>query len=55
METLAHLIRSRRTHKAFGRFWGFWSGWLSWSYSLLDMAVYPALLLPGLRRPGALL
>ncbi|HEX4628745.1 MAG TPA: APC family permease [Gemmatimonadales bacterium] len=31
--------------RAFGRFWGFWNGWLSWTYSLLDMAIYPVLLL----------
>ncbi len=31
--------------RAFGRFWGFWNGWLSWVYSLLDMAIYPVLLL----------
>jgi hypothetical protein len=43
--------------RAFGRFWGFWNGWLSWTYSLLDMAIYPVLLLqyahyfaPGLSR-----
>ena len=42
--------------RAFGRFWGFWNGWLSWAYSLIDMAIYPVLLLqylhfflPGLR------
>jgi amino acid transporter len=35
--------------RAFGPFWGFWNGWLSWSYSLLDMAIYPALLLQYLR------
>jgi amino acid transporter len=35
--------------RAFGRFWGFWNGWLSWSYSLLDMAIYPVLLLQYLR------
>ena len=31
--------------RAFGRFWGFWNGWLSWAYSLIDMAIYPVLLL----------
>src|SRR5437868_13270478 len=31
--------------RAFGRFWGFWNGWLSWTYSLLDMAIYPLLLI----------
>lgn len=31
--------------RAFGRFWGFWNGWLSWTYSLLDMAIYPVLLI----------
>src|SRR5262245_45145910 len=35
--------------RAFGPFWGFWNGWLSWSYSLLDMAIYPLLLLQYLR------
>ena len=35
--------------RAFGRFWGFWNGWLSWVYSLLDMAVYPVLLLQYLK------
>jgi len=35
--------------RAFGRFWGFWNGWLSWVYSLLDMAIYPVLLLQYLR------
>jgi amino acid transporter len=35
--------------RAFGRFWGFWNGWLSWCYSLLDMAIYPVLLLQYLR------
>jgi amino acid transporter len=35
--------------RAFGRFWGFWNGWLSWSYSLLDMAIYPVLLLQYLK------
>jgi len=40
--------------RAFGRFWGFWNGWLSWVYSLLDMAIYPVLLLQYLRHfaPG---
>src|SRR5262249_37565451 len=43
--------------RAFGGFWGFWNGWLSWVYSLLDMAIYPVLLIqylsyfaPGLAR-----
>jgi amino acid transporter len=31
--------------RAFGRFWGFWNGWLSWIYSILDMAIYPVLLI----------
>src|SRR5262245_9042845 len=31
--------------RAFGRFWGFWNGWLSWVYSILDMAIYPVLLI----------
>ena len=31
--------------RAFGRFWGFTNGWLSWVYSLIDMAIYPVLLL----------
>ncbi len=31
--------------RAFGRFWGFTNGWLSWMYSLIDMAIYPVLLL----------
>jgi len=35
--------------RAFGRFWGFWNGWLSWVYSLLDMAIYPVLLLQYLK------
>jgi amino acid transporter len=35
--------------RAFGRFWGFWNGWLSWAYSLLDMALYPVLLIQYLR------
>src|SRR5215470_16123571 len=35
--------------RAFGRFWGFWNGWLSWVYSLLDMAIYPVLLIQYLR------
>lgn len=35
--------------RAFGRFWGFWNGWLSWAYSLLDMAIYPVLLIHYLR------
>jgi len=35
--------------RAFGRFWGFWNGWLSWAYSLLDMALYPVLLLQYLK------
>ena len=35
--------------RAFGRFWGFWNGWLSWVYSLLDMAIYPVLLLQYVR------
>jgi amino acid transporter len=35
--------------RAFGAFWGFWNGWLSWAYSLLDMAIYPVLLLQYLR------
>ncbi len=35
--------------RAFGPFWGFWNGWLSWTYSLLDMAIYPVLLLQYLK------
>jgi amino acid transporter len=35
--------------RAFGRFWGFWNGWLSWVYSLMDMAIYPVLLIQYLR------
>ena len=35
--------------RAFGRFWGFWNGWLSWAYSLIDMAIYPVLLLQYVR------
>jgi amino acid transporter len=35
--------------RAFGRFWGFWNGWLSWVYSILDMAIYPVLLIQYLR------
>ncbi|HEX4824932.1 MAG TPA: APC family permease [Candidatus Polarisedimenticolaceae bacterium] len=31
--------------RAFGPFWGFWNGWLSWVYSLVDMAIYPVLLI----------
>src|SRR5213080_1427866 len=31
--------------REFGRFWGFWNGWLSWAYSLIDMAIYPVLVL----------
>jgi amino acid transporter len=31
--------------RAFGRFWGFQNGWLSWVYSILDMAIYPVLLI----------
>ena len=31
--------------RAFGRFAGFTNGWLSWMYSLIDMALYPVLLL----------
>jgi amino acid transporter len=35
--------------RAFGRFWGFWNGWLSWVYSMLDMAIYPVLMIQYLR------
>jgi amino acid transporter len=35
--------------RAFGRFWGFWNGWLSWTYSLLDMAIYPVLMIQYLK------
>jgi amino acid transporter len=35
--------------RAFGPFWGFWNGWLSWAYSLLDMAIYPVLLIQYLK------
>ena len=31
--------------RAFGRFAGFVNGWLSWMYSMIDMAIYPVLLL----------
>src|SRR3989454_9453670 len=31
--------------RAFGRFWGVWNGGLAWAYSLIDMAIYPVLLL----------
>ncbi len=30
--------------RAFGAFAGFTNGWLSWAYSLIDMAIYPVLL-----------
>jgi amino acid transporter len=33
----------RWVRRAFGPFWGFQNGWLTWMYSLVDMAVYPAL------------
>jgi amino acid transporter len=35
--------------RAFGRFWGFWNGWLSWVYSVLDMAIYPVLMIQYLK------
>src|SRR5262245_10256537 len=35
--------------RAFGRFFGFWNGWLSWVYSLVDMAIYPVLMIQYLR------
>ena len=35
--------------RAFGRFAGFTNRWLSWMYSLIDMAIYPVLLLQYLR------
>jgi amino acid transporter len=35
--------------RAFGRFWGFWNGWLSWVYSLIDMAIYPVLMIQYLK------
>ena len=33
----------RWVRRAFGPFWGFQNGWLTWMYSLVDMAIYPAL------------
>ena len=33
----------RWVHRAFGPFWAFQNGWLTWLYSLVDMAIYPAL------------
>src|ERR1700751_3350621 len=33
----------RWVDRAFGRFWAFQNGWLTWVYSLVDMAIYPAL------------
>lgn len=35
--------------RAFGRFFGFWNGWLSWVFSLLDMAIYPVLMIQYLK------
>lgn len=34
----------RWVRRAFGPFWGFQNGWYTWLYSLVDMAIYPALL-----------
>ncbi|MDQ6827480.1 MAG: APC family permease [Gemmatimonadota bacterium] len=35
----------RWVERAFGRFWAFQNGWWTWLYSLVDMAIYPALFL----------
>src|SRR5262245_24543774 len=35
--------------RAFGPFWGFWNGWLSWVCSLVDMAIYPVLMIQYLK------
>ncbi len=35
----------RWVDRAFGRFWAFQNGWWTWLYSLVDMAIYPALFL----------
>lgn len=34
----------RWVRRAFGEFWAFQNGWYTWLYSLVDMAIYPALL-----------
>ena len=34
----------RWVRRAFGPFWAFQNGWYTWLYSLVDMAIYPALL-----------
>ncbi|MEK0431717.1 MAG: hypothetical protein RL139_1521 [Gemmatimonadota bacterium] len=34
----------RWVRRAFGDFWAFQNGWYTWLYSLVDMAIYPALL-----------
>jgi amino acid transporter len=33
----------RWVRRAFGEFWAFQNGWYTWLYSLVDMAIYPAL------------
>ena len=33
----------RWVRRAFGPFWAFQNGWYTWLYSLVDMAIYPAL------------
>lgn len=33
----------RWVRRAFGDFWAFQNGWYTWLYSLVDMAIYPAL------------
>src|SRR5581483_4845928 len=39
----------RWVDRAFGRFWAFQNGWWTWMYSLVDMALYPTLLLQYLK------
>lgn len=39
----------RWVDRAFGRFWAFQNGWITWMYSLVDMALYPALFIQYLR------
>ena len=34
----------RWVRRAFGPFWAFQNGWYTWLYSLVDMAIYPAML-----------
>ncbi|MFA6165904.1 MAG: APC family permease [Gemmatimonadaceae bacterium] len=34
----------RWVRRAFGDFWAFQNGWYTWLYSLVDMAIYPAML-----------